>query len=198
MPLAAEVWSAVRHDLAQFALGLDPPAALVRDDALLVLTGGPTADFNFAIIDTTPNAAPALREFVSRVQTAGVPALFMVPSAAGGELAQVARTFAAPSLLQAPGVEFWAATADGEPYSTLTCLRHHGPVGIWSMGTLPEHERKGAGRELLHGAVRQHLGDGFYLIATPPGKPLYDAVGFTTIDEIAIWTLRHSEQFAPH
>ena len=44
MLLAAEVWSAVRRDLANFMAHLEPPATVLQDDAVLVLTGGPTAD----------------------------------------------------------------------------------------------------------------------------------------------------------
>jgi GNAT superfamily N-acetyltransferase len=256
MLLAAEVWSAVRRDLANFMAHLEPPATVLQDDAVLVLTGGPTADFNFAIINASPNAAPLLRECARRVDAAGVPALFMLPSAIAADLAPVAvdaglseagtaplmyldrasitpdtvsfqvhrvedaaqmqvvadliasafaldrewvaRTFAAPWLLGAPGVEFWIATTDAEPCSAVTCLRSSPSVGIWSMATAPEHQRKGAGRALLQSVLRRYRDDCFYLIATPPGKPLYDALGFTTIDDVAVWTMGHSEQFAQH
>ena len=36
----------------------------------------------------------------------------------------------------------------------------------------------------------------FYLIATPAGKPLYNALGFRTVDDLRLFIAGHSEQFA--
>ncbi|MBV9599351.1 MAG: GNAT family N-acetyltransferase [Chloroflexi bacterium] len=111
----------------------------------------------------------------------------------------VGRVFAAPSLLNAPGVTYFLASHAGEPYSTVTTTGTQGMVGIWSMATAPEHQRRGAGRAVLQAALDHHLAhgaDAFYLVATPAGKPLYDAVGFETVDDLAIWVTSHSAQFA--
>ncbi|MBV9597111.1 MAG: GNAT family N-acetyltransferase [Chloroflexi bacterium] len=67
------------------------------------------------------------------------------------------------------------------------------------MATAPEHQRRGAGRAVLQAALDYHHAQGadaFYLVATPAGKSLYDAVGFETVDDLAIWVTGHSAQFA--
>jgi GNAT superfamily N-acetyltransferase len=107
------------------------------------------------------------------------------------------RTFAAPSLLNAPGVRYFLATKDGEPCSTVMTTAGMGPVGIWNMATAPGRQRQGAGRAVLHAAMEHHRaqgGNSFYLIATAAGKSaIYDATGFTTVDDIVIWTGGHQE-----
>jgi GNAT superfamily N-acetyltransferase len=257
---ASEVWAAARRDLAMFAVYLEDPHLLLRGPAVLVISGGPTADFNLAMLDISSDDVAMLREFVARVRAAGLSALFMLSSASNARLAAVARaeglseaaaaplmlltgamadvtrsdsfsiehvadptrlvivgdlvasafgldrawvgrTFTAASLLKAPGVRFFLATKDGESCSTVMTTVGNGPVGIWNMATAPERQRQGAGRAVLQAAMEHHRAQGsnsFYLIATPAGKPLYDASGFTTVDNLAIWMGGHSDQFAYH
>jgi hypothetical protein len=49
--------------------------------------------------------------------------------------------------------------------------------------------------------MHDHLKRGaetFYLIATAAGKPLYDDLGFETVDELSIWLVGESSQFPAH
>ena len=74
-------------------------------------------------------------------------------------------------------------------------------VGIWTMSTPPDRQRQGAGRAVLLSAMHDHLKRGaetFYLIATAAGKPLYDDLGFETVDEMSIWLVGESSQFPAH
>ncbi len=125
----------------------------------------------------------------------------LVASAFGLDRAWVGRTFAAPSLLTPQTCVYFLATKDGEPCSTVMTTVGNGPVGIWNMATAPSRQRQGAGRAVLHAAIEHHRAQGrnrFYLIATPAGKPLYDASGFTAVDRLAIWIAgNHPEQLAP-
>ncbi len=110
----------------------------------------------------------------------------------------VSRTFCSPNFLHAPGISFFLASRNGEPHSSV-CTTGQGTVGIWSMATPPELQRRGAGKAALLGAIAHHLRQGaeaFYLIATPAGKPLYDAVGFRTVEEFPIWVSGDTDQFA--
>jgi GNAT superfamily N-acetyltransferase len=69
------------------------------------------------------------------------------------------------------------------------------------MATAPARQRQGAGRALLEAVLRRHRADGnsrFYLIATPAGRPLYEALGFQTVDDLTLYIAGHSEQFASH
>jgi N-acetylglutamate synthase len=222
--------------------------ARLAPGALLGITGGPTADFNMALIDTGANGDEVIGDFVDQLTKAGVPAVFMVSSASAARLGSVAkkrgleevgtaplmvltagaafpqksgytvqrvsdekalgdvadlvaaafaldrewvgRTFCSAALLPAQAVSFFLASKDGEPYSAVTTTASGADVGIWSMATSPNHLRQGAGRAALVAAIEHHRGLGattFYLIATPSGKPLYDSLGFKTVEEFPMW-----------
>jgi GNAT superfamily N-acetyltransferase len=102
----------------------------------------------------------------------------------------VGRTFCSAALLPARAITFFLASKDGEPYSAVTTTAGGAEVGIWSMATSPNRLRQGAGRAVLLAAIDHHRGLGattFYLIATPSGKPLYDSLGFKTVEEFPMW-----------
>ncbi len=74
-------------------------------------------------------------------------------------------------------------------------------VGIWTMSTPPEKQRQGAGQAVLRAAMQDHAKRGaetFYLIATAAGKPLYDKLGFSTVDELSIWLVGEPSQVPAH
>ena len=256
---ASGLWSAARADLAVFFGHIPGAEVRVHGNALLGITGGPTADFNMSLIDEGPDDVAILEEFVGRMTAMGVPGLFMMSSAAGRRLGPIAaasgllnagtaplmarpatdagapsadftiervtdsagmgvvndlaasafgmdpawcsRTFASPWLLEAPGVEFFLARRGDEPMSTVATTGAGATIGIWSMATPPDKQRQGAGRAVLLAAMEYHQKRGaetFYLCATEAGKPLYDSLGFKTVDDIPIWVIGHTEQFAGH
>jgi N-acetylglutamate synthase len=227
---------------------VDNADARLAPGALLGITGGPTADFNMALIDTGANGEEVLGNFVDQLTKAGVPAVFMVSSASATRLESMARkrglevvgtaplmvltvgdaitqtsgytvqrvvdekgmadvadltaaafgldrewvgrTFCSAALLPARAISFFLASKDGEPYSAVTTTAGGADVGIWSMATSPQRLRQGAGRSVLVAAIEHHRGLGattFYLIATPSGKPLYDSLGFKTVEEFPMW-----------
>ncbi len=95
-----------------------------------------------------------------------------------------------PLLLETPGLEIFLGRRDGAAISVVMTMRHGSVTGIWTMGTLPDHQRTGAGRALLSTVIRRHLERGataFYLIAFEAGKRLYDQLGFHTESEIHMW-----------
>lgn len=113
----------------------------------------------------------------------------------------VGRTFCSTALLEEPSLSFFLASRQDEPYSAVTTTASRNVVGIWSMATAPDHQRQGAGRAALLAAIEHHRSLGartFYLIATPAGKPLYDSVGFVTVDECPLWIAGTSTQFTSH
>jgi GNAT superfamily N-acetyltransferase len=244
---AVDLLKAVRRDLALYFSYVDGAEVAVRRNAMLGITGGPTADFNMALVDKGPDDSGVFEEFVDRLAALAMPGVFFLSSAAIGRLESVAtakglhdagtaplmaksafaadtasvdfsidrvkdphgmavyadmvaaafemdrtwvgRTFAAPSLLEAPGVEVYIARRGGEPMSGLTTTGTGATIGIWSMSTPPQKQRQGAGRAALAAAIDDHRRRGaqtFFLIATPAGKPLYDSLGFTTIDELTL------------
>jgi N-acetylglutamate synthase len=245
---SASLWAAARRDLLTLFGSIENAEAMLAPGGLLGLTGGPTADFNMALIDAGADDEALLGEFVERVTKAALPAAFMLSSACAGRLGPIAkekglveagsaplmaltvghpfpqesgfavqrvdnekslgvvadlvsdafaldrewvgRTFCADTLLDAPALSFFLASKDGEPYSAVTTTAGGTTVGIWSMATAPNRLRQGAGRAALLAAIEYHRALGattFYLIATAAGKPLYDSVGFTTVEEFPIW-----------
>ena len=66
--------------------------AILRPTESLVLSGQPHADFNYAVIDTSPHAEDALREFVAVATARKLPLIVLVPSAAAPRLKPVAES----------------------------------------------------------------------------------------------------------
>jgi predicted GNAT family acetyltransferase len=101
-------------------------------------------------------------------------------------------------ILEAPGIEVFLASRDGQPFSTGVTTTHGGAVvGIWNMATPPARRRQGAARALLSEIIAYHVGRGarrFYLFATEAGEPLYRQVGFRTVAESTVWLWANAEQ----
>ncbi len=111
------------------------------------------------------------------------------------------RTYADAALLDAPALGFYITYRRDVPMSAVCTSGAGSTVGIWTMSTPPEKQRQGAGRAVLVAAMQDHLkrgADTFYLIATAAGKPLYDSLGFKTVDELSIWLVGESTQFPAH
>jgi hypothetical protein len=111
------------------------------------------------------------------------------------------RTYAAAALVDAPALGFYITHRGDVPMSAVCTSGAGSTVGVWTMSTPPEKQRQGAGRAVLVAAMRDHLKRGaetFYLIATAAGKPLYDSLGFKTVDELSIWLVGESSQFPAH
>jgi GNAT superfamily N-acetyltransferase len=251
-PTSASLWAAARRAFLGLFGSIDGAQAWLEPGALLGVSGGPTADFNTALIDSGADDA-LLGEFVDRLKKVGMPAAFMFSSACAARLGPIAkglglaegenaplmaltvtssiaqpagfavervddaralavvadlvadafemdrpwvgRTFCAPALLDSRAFDFFVASKDGEPYSAVATSAEGAIVGIWSMATPENRRRQGAGRAALLAAIEHHSRLGattFYLIATPAGKPLYDSVGFTTVEEFPIWVYQPS------
>jgi N-acetylglutamate synthase len=135
---------------------------------------------------------PAVRSFrIVRVRsTADLHAAAEVMQAAHGiEPEQVDRIFDLGAL-EDGRVGCWVAWDGDDPAST-GWLTLEGPlVGVWEMMTAPAHRRRGAARAVLTSAMAEAAGqasDGFFLWASPMGRPLYSSLGFVPIDEVTVW-----------
>lgn len=243
-----DLWSIAREQLLALFWAVEGAEVLSRENALLGISGGPSADFNMCLVDDSPNVEELVAESIQRLDARRVPGVFMVSSKAadklGGRIAAmglaeageapmmvfagqtstpsaayevtqvdnamdldvvadlvasafdldrawVGRTFASPALLAGSGaVQYFVAKAAGRPMSTVTTTGAGSVIGIWSMATPPELQRRGAGKAALVGAIEQKQASGaelFYLIATPAGKPLYDAIGFETVETFPLF-----------
>ncbi len=108
----------------------------------------------------------------------------------------VQRTFG-PGLLDTLGVEVFLARQEDRALSAVITTRHGATVGIWCMATQPESQHAGAGRALLTQVMAHHRASGarlFYLGATEAGYPLYERMGFRTVETLTIWVAGHSTQ----
>ena len=92
----------------------------------------------------------------------------------------------------------WVLEHDGVGVSSVTTSRVDDALTIWSMVTPEKYGRRGFGRAVLGDAMARAEGDGVrvgLLTATPAGKPLYDAAGWTTLEEWQIYANSASAQF---
>jgi len=100
-------------------------------------------------------------------------------------------------ITETSGVEACIAWGDDGPMSVVSVTPTGSTAGIWSMGTLAEHQGKGIGRALLTRVIDDYRGRGvdrFFLIATEAGRPLYTSLGFETIADLSAWVLGQSAQ----
>jgi GNAT superfamily N-acetyltransferase len=99
--------------------------------------------------------------------------------------------------LDGPGLTMYLAYDAGQPVSTVATTVAGPIVGVWSMGTLPDQQRKGVGRALLGHVMAQHRSQGaraFYLWSTPAGHRLYEQLGYRIVSELSVWTTGQSVQ----
>lgn len=85
----------------------------------------------------------------------------------------------------------WLLEDHGEAVSTVVTARVGDAVTLWSMATPERFARRGYARALLADVMARASEDGAavgLLGATPAGKPLYDATGWTTIEHWEMYT----------
>lgn len=98
-----------------------------------------------------------------------------------------------PRVLDAPGTTLFLAYDDHRPVSTVTTVRAGPLVGIFSMATPLEAQRRGAGAAVLDHAMAYHRQRGarlFYLVASAEGRRLYDRFGFEAAAEVSVFLER--------
>jgi N-acetylglutamate synthase len=101
----------------------------------------------------------------------------------------VIRQFGAATL-GGEGSRVYALADQHHVVSTLTCTGDGDATGIWAMGTETSSQRRGYGRALLIEAMRRERARGasaFFLYASEAGYPLFDELGFSIVDAIALW-----------
>jgi GNAT superfamily N-acetyltransferase len=79
----------------------------------------------------------------------------------------------------------------GEPVSMIALVRAFGSLGIYSLGTLPQHRRKGCGEALLRAALAQTspapAAEPLVLESTEAGYPLYRRLGFQDVTKFTVY-----------
>jgi ribosomal protein S18 acetylase RimI-like enzyme len=82
------------------------------------------------------------------------------------------------------------AVVDGVPVSIVALVRAGGALGVYSLGTMPEHRHKGYGEALLRAAVEASLSDGpepLVLESTEAGYRLYRKLGFRDVTNFTVY-----------
>jgi GNAT superfamily N-acetyltransferase len=102
------------------------------------------------------------------------------------------------SALEAEGNDLWLAEDETGPVGCGIFIRSGDHVGIYTMSTPPEQQRRGIGRALLDTAMAHYQNEGvqrFTLGATEKGYPLYERVGFEIVTRPHVYVVGASTQF---
>lgn len=111
---------------------------------------------------------------------------------------------AACNLAMAPGtfmtdeIDLWLADDEGVSLGCGVFIRNGDHVGIYTMATHPDQQKRGVGRAILETAMAhyQELGvERFTLGATEKGYPLYTKVGFEVVASPYVYVIGASTQF---
>ena len=89
--------------------------------------------------------------------------------------------------LEADHVYHYVGRLEGNPVATATLVLDGTLAGVWNVGTLREHGRRGIGTEMMHHALAdaRNLGYGeSMLLASAEGVPLYERLGYSTLSTV--------------
>jgi ribosomal protein S18 acetylase RimI-like enzyme len=105
--------------------------------------------------------------------------------------ATATRIYGAPGLWQGPALG-WVGYLTGQPVSVVTIVVAGDALGIYSLGTLPQHQGNGFGETLLRHAIeeaRQDTGiERSVLQATAQGMNLYLRMGYRVVTRFTIFS----------
>jgi GNAT superfamily N-acetyltransferase len=97
---------------------------------------------------------------------------------------------ATPRVLRFPGVRCYLGAVDGEPVTTGVGVTFGDSVGVFNVATPPRHRRHGYGAAVTRRAVADGLAAGAkwaWLQSTPDGYPVYERLGFRTVESWHCW-----------
>ena len=137
---------------------------------------------------------------VVRVTHASQISEYVAPVAAAFALDTINTARALPiELMRGPVVNGWIARRHGEAAGSVLTSIHGDHVGIWAMGTHPDHQHKGVGLALLTFAMEHYRRNhpelrAIFLGATSAGQPLYEKIGYRTRFEAQAWVRGETAQ----
>ena len=173
----------------------DALAAELADRGLVV-----TADIPFMVL-TDPSAAAAIRgaAAIRPVDTfADLDAALRLMELGFGMPPELTREALPVRALVAPGCSTWLARVDGEDVSTALGVLDAEQVGIYNVATPERHRGAGHGAAVTARAVTDGFARGAstaYLQATPIGQPVYERLGFATVE---LWRQWMPAEYADH
>jgi GNAT superfamily N-acetyltransferase len=104
----------------------------------------------------------------------------------------------APGAFETDEIDLWMADDEGTPLGCGVFIRTGEHVGIYTMATDPDQQKRGVGRAILETAMAYYQNGGvkrFTLGATEKGYPLYSKVGFEVITRPHVYVIGASTQF---
>lgn len=137
--------------------------------------------------------------FAIRLADPGEAEAAMHLTAAAFSLSAAACVAAMPAnAIAEEGNDLWLAEEDGETVGCGVFIRTQDHVGVYTMSTPPNHQRRGVGQAILAEAIAHYQARGakrFTLGATETGYPLYERVGFAVVTRPHVYVVGASTQF---
>jgi len=103
-----------------------------------------------------------------------------------GSPAQLRGRIQPTRVLDLPGWRVWLAYRSGIPAGAAYTYHDGSSLGVYQVGTLPEHRGHGVARALMAAILTAYPADVVTLTATDQGRPLYEDLGFE-VSSRAIW-----------
>lgn len=125
-----------------------------------------------------------------RLAPEGAPLHGRIAAAGFGVPEEVLEPFVAPGIASRPEIRYYVGEIGGEPVVTGMGLLVDGRLGVWDIGTPPEHRRHGYGSAITAAIVRDGLTRGAewaWLQSSPAGAPVYARLGFETVATWECW-----------
>ncbi|MFD6681657.1 MULTISPECIES: GNAT family N-acetyltransferase [Micromonospora] len=100
------------------------------------------------------------------------------------------------AVLDTDGVTGYLAEESGRPVGTALGMRAPGVIGVFNIGVVPSARGRGLGRALTEAVLRDGIAAGAdiaYLHSSPMGRPLYESMGFTLVQNWTMLTARPSD-----
>ena len=123
---------------------------------------------------------------IARAESAGEFAAAAAVCAAGFEVPiELLAPFYVPDVARPAGFAVYVGRRSGQPVTTATSWTADGAVGVFNVGTPPEHRGRGYAAEVTARAVRDGLASGAelaWLQSSPRARPMYERLGFETVE----------------
>lgn len=104
----------------------------------------------------------------------------------------LARTALSDANVRTPGRAVWGAFDSDDALVTCAATAvHEDVVGVWSMATSPDRQRRGYASRLLRTALADARDQGAarcLLTASIAGEPFYEALGFHRLERWQVWS----------
>jgi len=95
-----------------------------------------------------------------------------------------------PRVLGIDGWHVWLTHRSGVPAGAAFTYHDGESVGVYQVATLPEHRGNGVARATMAAVLDRYRDVPVTLTATDHGRPLYERIGFRTVDAAIWWVPR--------